>query len=471
MNPPLPPPVLPTGSWWHWRQRQRPRLGVHLLKVPGGIRAMELPRDLGAAGIEALSMDLHGNEELNLVKWARRCGDAGILFILRIRLDQPDALPPAHMILFDLLRRMHFVHSGILVQALLPQDPFDREYEKPLGRELLPFLEEHSLPLIVTTDEPLSPSGDLMRRLECQGVGILATDTAGFEPDLIHLRTLAGRLPRMPMSVSLRRESFAGEDLPRYDRRGIASALAAGASLILLDALPEDLPQVKETVQDFVPTLEESPEIWPEPRPPQACVMVRETSEGFQSGAPVSALLGATKILRQKLCVPTRLCFESNSPPKAPPFLWVPAHGPLGPRLWNILMGLAKRGSEVLVTGLSLEDELERKRVSLLGFPLETLDTSSDRFPPWLRGAKLLNTKGGLFSTPVHLGRLHFSDQCFELDPEDGTGPKIIAPLLKASGWEAQNALPEGGCFARLSCGRFVLSANLDKGTTRILPG
>ena len=431
---------------------------------------MELPRDLGAAGIEALSIDFHGNEELNLVEWARRCGDAGILFILRIRLDQPEALPPAHMVIFDLLRRIHFGHSGTLVQALLPRDPYDREYEKALGRELLPFLEEHSIPLIVATEEPLSPNGDLMRRLECQGLSILATETAAFEPDLIHLRTMAGRVPRMPFGVSLRRENFAGEDLPRYDRRGIASALAGGASLILLEALPEDLPQVKKTVQAFTPTLEESPEIWPEPRPPHAWVMVRETSEGFQSGAPVSALLGAIKILRRKLLVPTWLCFESSPPHKAPPFLWVPAHGPLGPRLWNLLMGLAKRGSEVLITGLSLEDELERKRISLLGFPLDTVDTSSDRFPPWLRGAKLLDTKGGLYSTPVHLGRLHFSDQCFELDPEDSRGPNHLAPLLKASGWEAQNALPEGGCFARLDCGRFVLSANLDKGTTRILP-
>jgi hypothetical protein len=133
-------------------------------------------------------------------------------------------------------------------------------------------------------------------------------------------------------------------------------------------------------------------------------------------------------------------------------------------------MGLAKRGSEILITGLCLEDELERKRVSLLGFPLEIIDTSKDRFPPWLRGAKLLDTREGLLSTPIHLGRLHLSDQLFELDPDKSQGLDLLTPLLKASGWEPHNALPKGGAFARLDCGRFVLAADLDQGTTRILP-
>lgn len=428
---------------------------------------MELPRTLGAEGIEALSMDLHGNEELDFTEWARRTSDAGILLVLRIRLDQPQALPPAHMVILDLLKQMHFQHSGIMVQALLPEDPQDRDYERPLGLELLPFLEDHSIPLVIGTSEPLSPSGDVMRKIECQGLGILAAPTASLEPDLVHLRMLAGRLPRTPLNVSLKREAFSDNSLPRYDRRAMASSLAAGAGLTLLEALPEDLPEAIQLIQSFLPTIQETPEIWPEPRMQHAAIMLRETSEGIQMGAPLSALLGAYKILTKTFGVPTRLCFESHPPHKAPPFLWVPAHGPLGPRLWNILMSLAKRGSEILITGLCLEDELERKRISLLGFPLKTIETSDERFPPWLQGAKLFCTEGKVYSSPVQLGRIHFADECFELDPEKEADK--IAPLLRASGWEEQNALPKGGSFARLDCGRFSLSADLDKGITQAL--
>ncbi|GEM_PF-2773229 len=398
----------------------------------------------------------------------RSSSELGLALGIALDPDRPSSMPdrsPRLRLVFEGLSRSH---PGLFALCTIPLD-FDQEaFDHRIDDGLQPFLSRLGVPFCVLSSDPLGPPGTLLR-----GSGFLADMTGtDLDPDLETpsgrlAPLLAARLPDRPLCVRI--APGKGLDRRRSDL-ALATALGGGAALIQLPWNP-DPDFLKRCCAPF----RELPPQWPDRRPEEAAVLCREFPGGIPHGAPPRALHGALDLCHRAARIEAGLRPETRpAAHKAQSFLWIPAHGPLPNNIWNLAWSQARRGATVLITGLCIDETLDRKRISLLGIPeVAVRGALRGELPPWLRENKVLATGPNGLELPMELGRLVFRHRCPECEPEDEESETLIRRLCRTAGLE----VPETGSGSpgflyprSLDTGEGRLELDLERGVWREIP-
>lgn len=293
--------------------------------------------------------------------------------------------------------------SGMLVYAGGPRlrDP---SVARQVEDKFTDFSRALRWPLAVLAEGPLARYGvalrGIARNTDMSGVVLRPDELEGASPlpDLsVTARLLAARAEDRPAVLALEEVTAA--------QRATALALACGYGLVIAP---------RAAAPTLAPLFDAFPRDIANPKVEELGVFLFDEREGNPVGE--DAIQGALSLMRRSTGLDARFCFQDRPDLPAPRMLWVAAHGALSAAAWTRLQCLARDGCHIVISGLCLDDEIQRRRLESLEIEAEVLD--QDARPRLLADQRVLDCSMLADFIPCGGGGFSFTDRCHELAPK-----------------------------------------------------
>ena len=292
--------------------------------------------------------------------------------------------------------------------------------ERQVEERYAKLAEELGWPLAVLAAGPLARGGAALRALarssELCGLSLNSQELTGSGslPDLsVIARLLAARVEDRPAVLQL--------PAPKGAARVCSLALACGYGLILAD---------KSLGARLAPFFAELPEQMSDPLIEDCAVFIIDEREGGRIGE--DAVQSALLLLARGTGQDARFLFQDRPDLPAAKLVWVAAHGPLSQVSWTQLHCLVRGGAQVIITALTLDDDVQKRRLAALG--IEASSVPREQRAQGFKDRPLLDCNGFARFQDCGAGAYVFVERPLEHEPASAKALAFVREVAERAG-------------------------------------
>lgn len=309
--------------------------------------------------------------------------------------------------------------AGILAYAGGPKlgDP---EVARQVESRFSEFASQNAWPLAILASGPLARCGvalrGIARNIDMSGVVLEPDDLDGDVPlpDLsVVARLLAARVEDRPAMLAV--------EGPADAARAAALALGCGYGVVLAPL---------SAAAELAPLFAALPENLSDPLLEEAAVFLFDERDGNR--VREDAVQGALMLLRRSTGSDVRFCFQDRPDLPPPKLLWVPAHGALSTATWTRLQCMAREGCFIIVSALTLDDDVQARRLESLG--VEARLAPPERRARSLATRPVLDCGGHARIQECGDGAFVFVENPLALAPRDPTSIEFVRDIARRAG-------------------------------------